>query len=175
MKIQYPSIRRKLIDMSKRDQAMRKSGRWNARIDQINTAALKKIVSRIGWPTIPRVGSKAAHAAWLLAQHATDDRSFQRRCLLLMKKELKGGAVSVRDYAYLTDRVLVGQGERQHYGTQFHTVTRDGELQPYPIERPRELDQRRHKAGLGAFSLYARRLKKEFERWRRKRDRALPS
>ena len=44
----------------------------------------------------------------------------------------KDREVNNRNYAYLTDRVLVAEKKPQLYGTQFNT--KDGELIPFPIE-----------------------------------------
>src|SRR5258708_380628 len=50
-------------------------------LDKEHTARLKAVVAAHGWPGKSLVGEKAAHAAWLLVQHADADPAFQRRCL----------------------------------------------------------------------------------------------
>ena len=87
-------------------------------VDERHTARMKEIVKQHGWPTNSMVGSDGATAAWLLVQHADHDPKFQRHCLELMKK-VPAGEVSTVDLAYLTDRVLVNEGKKQLYGTQF--------------------------------------------------------
>ena len=86
-------------------------------LDKEHTARLKAVVAAHGWPGKSLVGEKAAHAAWLLVQHADADPAFQRRCLHLMER-LPPGEVSVKDLAYLTDRVLLAEGKPQRFGTQ---------------------------------------------------------
>ncbi len=54
--------------------------------------------------------------------------------------------------AYLTDRVRVGVGERQLYGTQLQW--RNGELLPLETEYPEHLDRRRLAAGLEPMDEY---------------------
>src|SRR5437764_14843059 len=100
------------------------------RIDDENAVWLREVVTRFGWPGRTLVGDDGAHAAWLLAQHADRDRPFQKRCLGLLQKAVKSGEASGRDLAYLTDRVLVAEGKKQLYGTQFRTV--NGKLEPHP-------------------------------------------
>jgi hypothetical protein len=48
--------------------------------------------------------------------------------------------------------VRVHAGQPQLYGTQF-TVT-GGELDPFPIEDPQRLDERRAQTGLEPFAAY---------------------
>jgi len=94
-----------------------------------------------------------AFAAWLLVQHADADPEFQAYCLELMKDAYESGEVRGQDLAYLTDRVLVNQGKKQLYGTQFWTPP-GGKIQPRPIEDEAKLDERRSKMGLGLFAEY---------------------
>ena len=63
--------------------------------------------------------------------------------------------------AYLTDRVLVAEGQPQRYGTQFYTDK--GELKPRPIEDEANVDARRKEVGLPPLAEYARQLR-ELER-----------
>jgi hypothetical protein len=64
--------------------------------------------------------------------------------------------VSQRNLAYLTDRVLLAEGKKQIYGTQYHTV--DGKMEPKPLEDPENVDRRRAEAGLEPLAEYARQL-----------------
>jgi len=52
--------------------------------------------------------------------------------------------------AYLTDRVLVGEGKPQRYGTQFHAI--DGTQYLRPLEAPESLDSRRASVGLPSLA-----------------------
>jgi hypothetical protein len=100
---------------------------------------LKKIIDKIGWPTISKVGEEASKAAWLIVQHADHDTSFQQYCLELMLA-VKDDVVK-KDIAYLTDRIRVHQNMPQLYGTQFYT-DEDGVFGPRPIESPEEIEDR---------------------------------
>jgi hypothetical protein len=115
-------------------------------LDSENTAWLTMIVGRVGWPGRSLVGEEAAHAAWLLAQHADLSPAFQRRCLELLRDAAERGEASRVDLAYLTDRVLLASGELQLFGTQL-TVS-DGQYVPAPMREPATVDARRAAVGL---------------------------
>jgi hypothetical protein len=91
--------------------------------------------------------------AWLLVQHADHDRAFQRTCLALLRAQ-PPEEVDARNIAYLEDRVRVGEGRPQLYGTQFHT-NEQGELEPFPIEDQNQVDTRRAAVGLSTLAEYA--------------------
>jgi hypothetical protein len=127
--------------------------------DSENTAWLKQVVENRGWPTRTLVGNDGASSAWLLVQHADADRKFQRKCLDLMVK-LPKAEVSQTDIAYLTDRVLLAEGKKQVYGTQFDMV--DGKLRPRPLEDEANVDNRRSAIGLPPLAEYAKEMEKVY-------------
>jgi hypothetical protein len=123
--------------------------------DKENTARLTKIIDRSGWPTVTQVGQDGAHAAWLLVQHADANPKFQRTCLDLMAK-LPKEEVSQKDVAFLTDRVLLAEGKKQVYGTQFTSA--GGKWEPRPLEQPEQVDERRKAVGLPPLAEYVKQL-----------------
>jgi hypothetical protein len=132
-----------------------------AEIDKANTEWLKSIVQQHGWPRASLVGADGAHNAWLLVQHADHDRVFQKKCLDLMRDLATLGEVAASDVAYLTDRVLVADGKKQRYGTQFHTLK--GKLEPKPIEDEANVDKRRKAAGLPTMAEYRTMVEKMYQ------------
>ena len=147
-------LRAELLERAGRDQAARESlppehGMREYEeivepVDRANTARLREIVGEHGWPGHQLVGEAAAHAAWLLAQHAPPD--FQEQCLPLLEGAAARGDASPRDLAYLRDRVLLHRGEPQLYGTQY--IDRDGVLTLWTVQDPEGLDERRAALGL---------------------------
>jgi hypothetical protein len=128
-------------------------------VDKDNTQWLKKLVQEQGWPTISQVGKEAASNAWLLIQHADADPQFQKECLDTMKK-LPKDQVSQKNIAYLIDRLLVAEGKKQLYGTQFHLV--EGKWKPNPIEDESKVDERRKEMNLGSMAEYTKEIEKQF-------------
>jgi hypothetical protein len=126
-----------------------------AAADKENTARLGKVIDQSGWPTVTQVGKDGAHAAWLLVQHADANPKFQRTCLDLMTK-LPKEEVSQTDVAYLTDRVLLAEGKKQLYGTQFTSA--GGKWEPRPLEEPEKVDERRKAVGLSPLAEYVKQL-----------------
>jgi hypothetical protein len=147
-------LRAELLERAGRDQAARESlpaehgmQQWEeivAPVDLANTPRLREIVDQHGWPGHQLVGEDAAHAAWLLAQHAPPE--FQEQCLPLLEEAAARGDASPRDLAYLRDRVLLHRGEPQLYGTQY--IVRDGAVTLWTVADPEGLDERRAALGL---------------------------
>lgn len=123
--------------------------------DKANTEWLGKIIEKHGWPTHSLVGKDGAHAAWLLVQHADAEPMFQRKCLDMMSKAPKDEVAPI-DVAYLTDRVLLSEGKKQLYGTQFTSSA--GKWEPRPLEDPANVDKRRAEVGLQPLAEYAKML-----------------
>ncbi|WP_158623946.1 DUF6624 domain-containing protein [Corallococcus llansteffanensis] len=131
-------------------------------VDTDNTAWLKGVIAKHGWPGRTLVGERASKGVWLMVQHADLDRGFQKECLALMEKALANGEAPKKDFAYLTDRVLVGEGKPQRYGTQF--TEKDGVMVPQPIEDAAQVDARRASMGLDTLEAYAAQMQRTFSR-----------
>lgn len=140
---------------AKAPEVQRETARLVNRVQAVDAGDLKwlkGVVARRGWPGKSLVGEDGAHDAWLLVQHADADRAFQRRCLTLMEAAAGRGEVRKDDLAYLTDRVLVGEGKKQRYGTQARIE--NGEVTPLPIEDEANVDSRRAALGLPPLKQY---------------------
>ncbi|MEV1174769.1 DUF6624 domain-containing protein [Nonomuraea sp. NPDC049784] len=159
-----PELRDELLARMERDQEVRLRvpvgeplsadllEEWE-RVDTDNTEFLKRVIDERGWPGHDLVGEQAAHAAWLLAQHADRDREFQRQCLPLLQDAVAQGQATPQELAYLVDRVRVGEGRSQVYGTQYEQ-TSEGGFGPHTIEDPERLDERRSEMGLEPHAEY---------------------
>ena len=162
----FPEIAAEIIRMAEEDQAERfrvfndpdlmadpeKRRVIIVSIDARNTDRLDRIIADIGWPSISKVGPEASTNAWLIAQHADEDPSFQERCLELMKAE-HAGEVEKQNIAYLEDRVMEKKEGVQIYGTQFE-IDGSGNYGPKPIKDPENLEERRRTMGMESFQEY---------------------
>ena len=141
-----------LVAMSKRDQAGRTGG-TDPEGDTVRTERLKQIIAAQGWPTVTTAGRDGAEAAWLIAQHSDADPAFQARALELLTAAAQQGQASRGNVAYLTDRVAVGKGQPQTYGTQIRCGAR-GPEPTTPIQDEATVDRRRAEAGLKPLDDY---------------------
>lgn len=140
---------------------VRKTGKWDLRVDKRNTHKMRKIITRYGWPTVYIVGKKASRNAWLIVQHSDHNIRFQKYCLNLMKRELSKNPASVfkTGIAYLTDRILIKSGKKQLFGTQFKRHD-NGALTLQPIIRKKDVNKRRKDYGMETLEKYVKKALK---------------
>lgn len=124
-------------------------------IDTDNTVWVKQAYEARGrWFTISEFGEDVSDAAWLIIQHAAEDKPLMAKVLADMEKLYPLGEVNGPSYALLYDRVEMFAGRPQRYGSQFTCI--DGELGPHELEAPERLDELRADVGLGTFEEYAK-------------------
>lgn len=150
------ALRRELLRRAEVDQAARAQldprsptpRQWQrvGEVDADNTAFLASAVDRVGWPGTELVGSAAAHAAWLIAQHAPAE--CRARWLPLLAAAVDAEDVlAVRDHAYLADRVATDQRRPQRWGTQSLCFPGAG-CRLYPLDDAAGVNARRRSIGL---------------------------
>lgn len=115
-----------------------------------NAAHLTAIIEQYGWPGNSLVGEEGAWAAWLISQHAIGNPPFMRHCLTLLKQAAANNEVTPWQVAFLEDRIRMYEGKPQIYGTQFQP-NKNGELEPYLIENPEFVNDRRLAVGLNTI------------------------
>ena len=174
-KVGAPELRQELLEMSNADQEMRAElvelmrtsegqpdmqefMRMKASLDSLdaaNTSRLSEIIEEHGWPGPTLVGREGTEAAFLIVQHA--DLAFQKEALPLVQKAHQRGELSGQSLALLTDRVRVGEGEPQLYGTQANI--QNGEIAFHPIADSAQVDRRRAELGMPPLSEYIEKMK----------------
>jgi len=152
--VTYPAFMAEIQAMYDVDQAMREKNLadedfWDDEVDRKNTEGMKKIIEKIGFPTISKVGKVGMRNAWYLIQHADHDVEFQKMCLGLISK-LPNSEVDKTLVAYLEDRVRVNEKRGQLYGTQFTQI--GNQHVPRPIEDEEHVDERRAQMGMGPLA-----------------------
>ncbi|CAD0352534.1 DUF6624 domain-containing protein [Xanthomonas hortorum] len=147
-----PALRARLLEMERADQLVR-NGDWSqaavtkmAAVDAAHLPQIRRIVAEHeGLPSAAQVGRDGVAAAWLLVQHADADPAFQEQVLSTLAQHVTRGEIPARSLVLLTDRVLVGNGKPQRYGTQL--AAQQGRWVPKPIEDPDRVDVRRAAVG----------------------------
>ncbi|MFC4518050.1 DUF6624 domain-containing protein [Streptomyces ehimensis] len=162
------ALRRELLRRRDIDQAFRNSlprvltdelsARW-AEIDEDNTAWLKTVIDRAGWPGRALCGEDGADAAWLLAQHADRQPQLQQMWAGLLAEAVTAGDAAPEHLAYLEDRIAVHvEGGKQWFGTQHRPARGGGVYEPFPIHDPDGVDHRRAEHGLEPLSEATKRI-----------------
>ena len=132
-------------------------------IDKRNMARLEEIIRQHGWPGRSLVGEEAANAGFLILQHA--DLTVQKKYFPLVKEGASKGEVSPADAAMLEDRILMGEGKKQIYGSAVQTGPQTGgKLALHPIEDEEHVDERRAAVGLMPLVEYLREFGLEYKR-----------
>ena len=111
------------------------------------------IRDRHGYPGKSLVGKEQASTAFFVIQHA--DLAFQEKYLPLLKQAADAKEIRWRSVALLVDRVHVGQGKKQIYGSQYTRDETTGNFYFFPIENPYKIDSVRATVGLSSFQKYA--------------------
>ncbi|SDF49473.1 hypothetical protein SAMN05216464_1192 [Mucilaginibacter pineti] len=124
------------------------------RVDSLNMIEAKKIISKHGFPGYDLVGEDGSKGFWAIIQHCDEDLAFQQRALVLMSKQVKRHNASGENYAFLQDRVLIGQGHKQLYGTQVSIDLKTHYAKPLPIQDSLNVDLRRKTVGLSPLNDY---------------------
>jgi hypothetical protein len=151
-------LRQELLSMAAEDGAVRERlvedgtlfGGYNplmAIVHRRNGDRLGEIVEAHGWPGFQLVHEDGAAAAWLLLKHAIGDPGLQRRCLPLVEAAAAAGDVPAWQPATLLDGIRFYEGRPQVYGSMFDWDER-GEMTPWLIENPDDVDARRAAVGL---------------------------
>jgi hypothetical protein len=120
--------------------------------DSINLIKVKSILDKYGWLGADVVGEQGNLTLFLVIQHS--NQMTQEKYLPMMREAVKSGKAQGSSLALLEDRVALGQGKRQIYGSQ---IDRDPETQIYyvsPLEDPDNVDKRRAEVGLEPLSEY---------------------
>lgn len=120
--------------------------------DAVNLVKVKAILDQYGWLGPDVVGGQGNTTLFLVIQHA--DKETQVKYLPMMREVVKNGKAQGSNLALLEDRVALGMGKKQIYGSQ---IGRDETTNLYyvsPLEDPGNVDKRRAEVGLGPLADY---------------------
>lgn len=120
--------------------------------DEVNLIKVKQILDQYGWLGPDVIGKNGSEALFLVIQHS--DQSTQEKYLPMMRDAVKNGKAHGSALALLEDRVAIGQGKKQIYGSQVSGM--NGKYKFSPIEDEINVNKRRAAVGLEPIEEYAK-------------------
>lgn len=120
--------------------------------DSINLIKVKKILDERGWLGADVIGIEGNTTLFLVIQHS--DQETQEKYLPMMREAVSKGNARASSLALLEDRIAIGKGEKQIYGSQVGRDQETGEYFVLPLIDPENVDQRRTEVGLGTIQHY---------------------
>lgn len=123
--------------------------------DSINLIKITEILDKYGWVGADKVGGQANQTLFLVIQHS--DLKTQQKYLPMMREAVKIGNANGSALALLEDRVALGEGKRQIYGSQIGYDNETNKSFVLPLEDPDNVDKRRAEVGLGLLADYVKR------------------
>lgn len=127
--------------------------------DSLNLILVTAMIDKYGWLGSDVVGSKGSTTLFLVIQHA--DLATQLKYLPLFREAVAHGKVTKGNLALLEDRVALGQGKSQLYGTQM--AFEAGKWKLAPIADEKNVNIRRMDLGLEPLEIYAQRFKIQYQ------------
>lgn len=122
--------------------------------DSTNLIKVTTILDKFGWLGSDVVGGQGNGALFLVIQHS--DQKTQEKYLPMMREAVKNGKASGSSLALLEDRVALGKGKKQIYGSQIHRDQKTGKYFVAPIEDEPNVNKRRAEVGLEPLQDYVK-------------------
>ena len=120
--------------------------------DSINVVKVTNILDERGWLGPDIIGNEGNLTLFLVIQHSYPET--QEKYLPMMCEAVKKGNAHAAHLALLEDRVALGNGEKQIYGSQIGQEETTGEYYVLPLIDPDNVDKRRGEVGLGPIQDY---------------------
>lgn len=119
--------------------------------DSVNLIKVKRILDTRGWLGPEEVGENGNSALFLVIQHS--DQVTQEKYLPMMREAVKNYKASPSSLALLEDRVALGKGKHQIYGSQIG-MDANNKYYVLPLDDPDRVDERRQSVGLPPLADY---------------------
>jgi hypothetical protein len=120
--------------------------------DSIDIRLIRSMLNKYGWLGADIVGKQGNSTIFLVIQHS--NLATQEEYLPMMRNAVKSGKASRSDLALLEDRVALGQGKKQIYGSQIDLDIVTNHYYVCPLEDPDNVDKRRAELELPPMSEY---------------------
>lgn len=119
---------------------------------------LKVIFQKIEWVKVSVYGAMADNDATQILNNCDVDQPFREVMALRLDQQRKTNDTNPQSFAYFFDAVAIPvtlppEGRYQRYGT-IGQCLETGRWEPFPIEDPANVNQRRNEVGLGTIEDY---------------------
>lgn len=118
--------------------------------DSLNLLKVTHILDVNGWLGPDVVGNQGNSTIFLVIQHSNQET--QEKYLPMLREAVKSKKAKASSLALMEDRVAIGQGKMQLYGTQLYQDSTGAYVDP--IEDVDQVDRRRAGLGLSTLSDY---------------------
>jgi len=115
---------------------------------------VKKILDEHGWLGADIIGRDGNSTLFLVIQHS--DQATQEKYLPMMREAVANGNANASSLALLEDRVALGQGKKQKYGSQIGKDNKTGEYFVLPLVNPDSIAIWRASVGLQPLADYVK-------------------
>jgi outer membrane protein OmpA-like peptidoglycan-associated protein len=122
--------------------------------DSVDLIQVKRIIDAYGWLGPDVVGEEGNMTLFLVIQHS--DLKTQEHYLPLMREAVQAGKAARNALALLEDRVLLGQGKKQIYGSQIISDPITGKYTVAPLQDSIHVNDLRRAVGLEPLEAYAK-------------------
>lgn len=120
--------------------------------DSINLFKVDKMLGEYGWLGADAVGEPGNLTLFLVVQHAY--HKTQLKYLPVMREAVKKGNAKAMHLALLEDRVAIGEGQKQIYGSQLEMDYKTKQYVVSSMIDPDHVDKRRAEVGLEPIAEY---------------------
>ena len=157
-----------LSEVYKSDQSVRQENDMTKidfdlmnRVDLTNLGKVVSIIEQCGMPTSQSIGKENVNTIFLVIQHSK--LTYQKEYFPMLKELADNGDLDWPSLALLEDRILMGEGKPQIYGTQIQSAMNSSDYELYELENPEYVDKRRKKVGMEPLSEYLKYWDLEFK------------
>jgi len=122
------------------------------RTDSSNLLIVEEILDKCGWLSETDIGYNANSTLFFVIQHSNHET--QEKYLPMMREAVYNGNAYHKNLAFLEDRVALGNGNLQIYGSQIGTDQNTGTSYVLPLYDPENVNERRVYMTLGPIEEY---------------------
>jgi hypothetical protein len=143
-----------ILSLDAKNKLISEINKKSLKADKNNLKKVIAILDKYGWMGPEEIGEQGNLTLFLVIQHS--DLPTQQKYLPLMREAVKINKAFASDLALLEDRIALGQGKKQIYGSQMTMDFQTGQYMLSPIEDEVNVNKRRAAVGLEPIEEYVK-------------------